>query len=126
MAQSVEAFITGLNHSRKAEIELLRAAVLAADSRLSEQIKWNAPSFGIAGADRITFRLAPKDLLQLIFHRGAKVQDATGFSFADDEGLFHWAAPDRGVVDFATRSETDAKLPALVRVVPRWISATSL
>ena len=76
--QSVTAFLETLEHPRKAEIERLRAIILAADPTLGEQIKWNAPSFGRNGEDRITFRLQPGDKVDLIFHRGAKVKDTDG------------------------------------------------
>jgi hypothetical protein len=34
----------------------LRAAILASNDQLSEQVQWNAPSFCHDGVDRITFR----------------------------------------------------------------------
>ena len=70
----------GLDHSLKDGIERLRAAILDSNDRITEHIKWNAPSFCYAGEDRVTFRLYPEDRVQLIFHRGAKVKsDAVGF-----------------------------------------------
>lgn len=44
-SRTVSDFIAGLTHPHKAGIELLRAMILGLDARISEEIKWNAPSF---------------------------------------------------------------------------------
>ncbi len=121
--QSVTTFLETLEHSRKAEIERLRAIIFAADPTLGEQIKWNAPSFGRNGEDRITFRLQPGDKVDLIFHRGAKVKDTEGFGFADPDGLLKWLAPDRAILVFAENAEVESKADALSELVRRWIDA---
>ncbi|MBI4923923.1 MAG: DUF1801 domain-containing protein [Devosia nanyangense] len=122
--QSVTAFLSTLVHPRKAEIERVRELIFEADPHLSEQIKWNAPSYG-HGDDRITFRLQPGDRIDLIFHRGAKVQDNSSFSFADDSGLCTWLAPDRAIVSFGDSADIEARAPALRALVKRWIAATA-
>jgi hypothetical protein len=122
-APTVTAFLSTLAHRRKADIERLRALILAADPTLGEQIKWNAPSFGRNGADRITFRLQPGDKVDLIFHRGAKVKDNAGFAFDDPAGLLKWLAPDRAIVVFADREAIEASADALGDLVRRWIAA---
>lgn len=123
--QSVTAFLETLDHPRKAEIERLRAIILAADPTLGEQIKWNAPSFGRNGEDRITFRLQPGDKVDLIFHRGAKVKDTAGFGVSDPAGLLKWLAADRAILVFAENAEIESKADALGDLVRRWIDATS-
>jgi hypothetical protein len=108
-----------LDHPLKEEIEQLRAAILDSNDRITEHIKWKAPSFCYAGEDRVTFRLYPEDRVQLIFHRGAKAKsDAADFAFDDDTGLLRWVANDRTVV--ALR-DAEARRPALVEVVNRWV-----
>jgi hypothetical protein len=93
-SEAVERFMQELDHSRKEEIAELRSAILDSNDRITEQIKWKAPSFCFAGEDRVTFRLQPHDVVQLIFHRGAKVKDHADFTFEDSTGLLKWAAPD--------------------------------
>jgi hypothetical protein len=66
----VQAFLQGLRHGRKDEVEAVREIILSAHPGVTERIKWNAPSFCIDGDDRITFRLQPSDRVQLVFHRG--------------------------------------------------------
>ncbi len=81
-------------HPLKAEIEAVRSLVKGANAALTERIKWNAPSYCLDGDDRITLKLYPPRQVQLIFHRGAKIKDASGFSFSDASGLLAWAAAD--------------------------------
>jgi hypothetical protein len=118
----VDRFMEGLDHPLKDEIERLRAAILDSNVRITEHIKWKAPSFCYAGEDRVTFRLYPEDRVQLIFHRGAKVKsDAADFAFDDHTGLLRWVANDRAVVALQNAEDAEAKRPALVEVVNRWV-----
>ena len=85
--QTVDDFLNALDHPLKAEIVAVREMILASNPRVSEQIKWRAPSFGYDGEDRVTFKLHPPASLTLVFHRGAKVKDARDFTFADASDL---------------------------------------
>jgi hypothetical protein len=119
---SVDAFLATLVHARKADIERVRAIIRTADPRLSEQVKWNAPSFGYDGEDRITFRLQPGDRVELIFHRGAK-PNACAVDFTDPSGLLRMVAADRGVV--VLDDDIEAKQAALAKLVQAWMQATA-
>lgn len=121
---AVEHFLQELDHPLKAEVVALRSLILASDPQITERIKWNAPSFGYGGDDRVTFRLGRKDRLQLIFHRGAKVKDSSGFSFEDETGLLEWAAADRGVLTLQDMTELTAKEEAILSLVRKWMAAT--
>ncbi|MGW5361782.1 DUF1801 domain-containing protein [Actinopolymorpha pittospori] len=124
-ATSVEKYLRDLSHPRKGEIEELRAAILENIPQITERVKWNAPSFCVAGDDRITFRLQPGDRVELVFHRGAKKRtDTDTFSFSDPSELIQWSTPDRGIVTFRDHEDVRNKLPALVEVASRWINAT--
>lgn len=83
---AVDQYVSALEHPHNETIELVRSAILASNGKITEQIKWNAPGFGLQGDDRVTFRLQPKDRFQIVFHRGAKVKDLDGLDFADDTG----------------------------------------
>ena len=120
--QSVEAFLAGLTHGRIADIEAVRRTIRAAAPGITEQVKWNAPSFGRDGEDRVTMRLHPGDRLELIFHRGAKPRDASGFSFDDPSGRIEWAAADRGIFRVGDPEEDREIITALVGA---WIAATT-
>ena len=118
-SREVERFMEGLDHPLQDEVERLRSAILNSNDRITEDIKWKAPSFCYAGEDRVTFRLYPEDRVQLVFHRGAKVKgDAAGFAFEDDTGLLRWVADDRAVV--ALR-DAETRQRDLVELVNRWV-----
>lgn len=113
--------MSALNHPLKDQVERLRTAILDSNDRITEHVKWNAPSFRYAGEDRVTFRLYPEDRTQLVFHRGSKVRsDAGTFAFDDDSGLFRWVANDRAVVAV---QDADARQRDLVDVINRWVAA---
>jgi hypothetical protein len=121
-SQEVDRFMKSLNHPLKEGVEQLRTAILDSNDRITEHIKWNAPSFRYAGEDRVTFRLYPEDRVQLIFHRGAKVRsDTADFTFDDQTGLLRWVAADRAVVPLRDAKDAEAKQRDLVEVVNRWV-----
>ena len=123
-SQDVDQLITKLEHPMKSGVQQLRSAILESNPGITEQVKWKAPSFCFAGEDRVTFRMHPKGLLQLIFHRGAKVRsDSAEFRFEDDTGLMTWATTDRAVVTLKDQAEVDAHQTALVGLINRWILA---
>jgi hypothetical protein len=118
----VDAFLASAAHPRTAEIQRLRAAILDADPGISETVKWRAPNFRYGGVDRVTFRLQPGDVVQLVLHRGAKVRtDSDTYSFDDPSGLVEWVTPDRGVVRLDHPADTADRLPAIVQLVRRWV-----
>ena len=123
---TVEAFMAALEHPQKPLIARVRAIILGANGRITEQVKWNAPSFCYGGDDRVTMRLHPPTQVQLILHRGAKVRPDDGFTFADDSGLLHWITNDRATVTLRSLAEVEAHEAALARLVERWMLATAL
>ncbi len=122
--EQVEQYLSKLEHPLKPEIEAVRRIVLAADERLTEQIKWNAPSFCVNGEDRITMNLRSKGGgLLLVFHRGAKT-NRDSFEYRDETGLLEWAAADRATVKLADMNDVEAKKERLTQAVANWIAAT--
>ena len=120
-SEEVDLLMGGLDHPLKEVIERLRTVILESNDRITEHVKWNAPSFCYAGEDRVTFRLFPADRVQLVFHRGSKVKDdADTFAFDDETGLLRWVTGDRAVV--ALR-DAEARQRDLVSVVNRWVVA---
>jgi hypothetical protein len=119
---TVDEFLAALAHARRVDIDRLRSALLASDCELGERIKWNAPSFGHDGNDRVTFRLQPADRFELVLHRGA-VKRTDEFSFDDPHHQVTWAAADRGTVPVPDpMTDTDEK--QLVALANRWLEAT--
>jgi len=126
--QQVAAYLDKLQHPLKREIEVVRTIILGADERLSEHIKWNAPSFCVDGDDRVTFNLHGKGYFMLVFHCGAKAKGKAGKEplFADDTGLLEWVAGDRATVKFTDMDDVTAKKEKLVSAITKWIAETSM
>lgn len=121
---SVATYLENLEHPRKPEILALCEIIRAAGPDMTEQVKWNAPSFCADGDDRITLRINPPKVLQIIFHRGAKKKDNAGFTFSDPTGLLKFAAPDRAILAIDDPDDLENKRAAISKLVPLWIAAT--
>lgn len=121
--QAVDAFMAALEHPRKADLEALRALVLAVDPSIAEGIKWNAPSF------RTTEYFATTNLrgatgLRMILHLGAKARAMPpgGLVIDDPEGLLKWLAKDRAMIEFRDGGDLRARQTALRQLLGQWIS----
>ena len=67
---SVDDFMAALMHPFKAEVQVLRDIIKGVDPRITEQIKWNAPSYRFT--DYIcTFHLHATQHVHLVFHNPA-------------------------------------------------------
>jgi hypothetical protein len=127
MARSaeVDAYMGTLEHPMAAQVERLRSAILDADSRINESIKWNAPSFSIDD-HFATFNLHYPDRIQIVMHAGAKVNpDAKQFEISDPARLLKWAAVDRASIAFTSDAEVDSQLVSFLDILEQWIALTS-
>ncbi|QIG80787.1 DUF1801 domain-containing protein [Stakelama tenebrarum] len=121
---TVEQFRAGLDAATLAMIDALRAIVTTAYPGLEERIKWNAPSFAVAGDDRITLGIERKGGVRIVLHRGAAAKDVAGFAFEDVDGIAKWPAPDRGVATFRTLDAIESVWEGLTALCRRWIEVT--
>ncbi len=98
-----------LDHPLRAEVAALREVIRGVDPEITQQIKWNAPSFSCAGAYIATFNLRSTDRVHLIFHnpRIAEVSSE----------LLEGNYPDRRMAYFANLADVHAKSPELERIV---------
>ena len=121
--EAVDAFMRTLVHPFKAEIEVIRAAVLGADPAIAEGVKWNAPSFRTSEYFATT-NLREKKGIGVILHLGAKVRElpAGGITIEDPMKLLRWLAKDRATIVFEGRDDLRAKEAALGRIVQQWIA----
>lgn len=113
-AQDVDEFMKALKHPFKSELQAVREIILAANKKLAERVKWNAPSF-YYGADLGAFNLHQTEFLQLIlvFPNGLIDDGGTGLL------LGTWR--DRREVRFTSMDDVLAKQAALKRVVNAWV-----
>jgi uncharacterized protein YdhG (YjbR/CyaY superfamily) len=66
--EQVDAFMKSLDHPFKAEVEMVREIIKGVNKDITEQIKWNAPSFSYKGESLVTFNLWEKKRIHLVFH----------------------------------------------------------
>jgi uncharacterized protein YdhG (YjbR/CyaY superfamily) len=64
----VDAFMDKLDHPFKAEVQMIREIIKNVNKDITEQIKWNAPSFTYQGESLVTFNLWEKKRIHLVFH----------------------------------------------------------
>src|SRR5262249_11473959 len=119
---AVVAFLREFDHPLKSEIEAVRQIVLSVDSSIHEGIKWNGPSFRTKEYFA-TFFLRALDRVQLIFHKGAKVNDNStkGMQITDPNGLIEWLAKERCRITVGAGKEIAKNRPALETIVREWI-----
>lgn len=119
-APSVEEFLAALEHPFKSELLALRTLILGVDPAVSEEIKWNAPSFRTTD-HFATFQLRAPGCVQVILHFGAKKRELPELSIRDPEKLLEWLAPDRASVRFANLAEIRARGRAFQELLQSWI-----
>lgn len=122
----VTSFIKSSKHPLRAEMQMLREIISGADKKITEHIKWNAPSFCIDGDDRITLNLHKTDCILIVFHRGAKAKAmrTPGTLFEDTSGLLEWVAPDRATIKFDNMDTILQNKARLTRLVKQWMAIT--
>jgi hypothetical protein len=68
----VEAWFARLEHPQKQTMLAVREAILAADSRMSECIKWSTPTFVFNG-NLASLQPNAKQFVSVMFHRGSEI-----------------------------------------------------
>lgn len=119
----VQIYLDGLDHPMKPEILKIREMIFEVNPNLTEQIKWNAPSFCLNGEDKITYNLSPKkDSIQLVFHRGVKKKELPKEKLInDDSGLLKWATNDRAVIRFTSMQEILDNETDFLEIIRKWL-----
>ena len=106
--EQVAAYMVALEHPLKVEIEALRTIIKETDTRISERIKWKAPSY-YCKEDFLTFNHRMQDKVHLIFHNDAipKVNSA----------ILEGNYKDRRMVYFTNMTDILAKKAELQRII---------
>jgi len=123
MNHEVSNYLSQLEHPLKAELLQLRDYIKTDFPKLTEIIKWNAPSYQHNDIDFLTFNLArPKDI-KLILHRGAKNKEMPIAKLIEDtSGLLQWAANDRAVITFTNLAGITNQRESLKTIIQNWIN----
>ncbi|RYD77233.1 MAG: DUF1801 domain-containing protein [Sphingobacteriales bacterium] len=122
----VTAFLDGLNHPFRNEIEQLRIYILSANTGLEENLKWNGPNYSFDNEDRITMRIQPpKKEVQLVFHRGAKKQPQPKQKLISNKSeMLVWKDNSRAVITFKGLPEIEKGQQMLADIVNEWLEAS--
>ncbi len=112
---AVEAYFGEIDHPFKAEMEAVRAIILSVSDKISERIKWNAPSF-FYEEDLGAFnpRATEYAHLILLFPGGEGMDDSSG--------LLEGNHKDRREVKFHSLDDVKAKKRSLEKLVKNWIA----
>jgi hypothetical protein len=118
--EDASTFLAALDHPLKSDIEAVRKIVLGASPEVAEGVKWNSLSFRKSDWFA-TVNLRSKDVVQLVFHTGAKVKDNPKLDIPDPGGLLLWLAKDRALVTLGAGKTLKANTKAFEAIVKAWV-----
>ena len=107
--KKVDEFMDGLDYPLKAEVQTVRDIIKHANKDITEEIKWNAPSFSYNGEYLVTFNLWEKEHIHLVFHN-------LGISKVKSK-LLEGDYDHRRMAHLFGKEDIKAKKPALERVL---------
>jgi hypothetical protein len=121
----VSAFLDGLKHPLRTEIELVRNIIFNCNNELNENIKWNAPNYIVNDNDRITLKINPPKNILIILHCGAKTQTPpTKKLIKHTCKLLSWKGYDRAVITLNNKQDIITYQNNIVEIVNLWLKAT--
>jgi hypothetical protein len=109
----VDAWFATYDNPRKDLVQAVREVVLDADDRVSEAIKWKAPTFVYKG-NIASFYPKATQHVSLMFHAGASLPDPTG--------LLEGEGDVSRVAKFHDHDDLAAKADAVRGLVAAWIA----
>lgn len=110
----VDAWFDRYQNPQKGLVQAVRDVVLGADDRVSEAIKWQAPTFMYRGNIASFYPKATKHV-SLMFHTGA--------SLSDPAGLLEGGGATSRVAKFADADDLAVKADALRGLVRAWVES---
>ena len=113
---AVDEWFATYDNPQKPLVMAVRDVVLDADERVTETIKWQAPTFVFAG-NIASFYPRSKKHVSLMFHQGA--------SLPDPDGLLEGEGDTSRVAKFLDADDLAAKAGALQALVRAWVDARS-
>lgn len=125
-SEAVTQYIQNLDIQLAQLAQNVRDTILACDSEVGEQIKWNSPAFYYTGEmkvfdakeykrDIVVYHIRKKPEILLVFPTGASINDATGIL----EGSY---TDGRRMVTIKDIQDFENKKQALQTVIKQWIN----
>jgi hypothetical protein len=112
----VDAWFDTYDNPQKGLVQAVREVILGADERVTEVIKWQAPTFVFKG-NIASFYPKSKQHVSLMFHTGA--------SLPDPEGLLEGTGETSRVAKIQDFEDLEAKTEPLRELVRAWIASKS-
>ena len=109
----VDAWFNRYDNPQRDLVMAVRDAILDADDRVTEVVKWQAPTFVYKG-NIASFYPKTKTHASLMFHRGAALDDP--------DGLLEGEGDVSRVARFLDADDLAAKRDALQRLIREWIA----
>ena len=110
---AVDEWFASYENPQRDLVLAVREAVLDADERVAETIKWQAPTFVYKG-NIASFFPKTKTHASLMFHRGAEIPDP--------DGLLEGEGDVSRVARFLDADDLAAKKDALEALIRQWIA----
>jgi uncharacterized protein YdhG (YjbR/CyaY superfamily) len=111
-SKAVDAWFERYDNPMKDVVLRIRAIVLAADRRIEESIKWQAPTFAYRG-NLASFFPRSKQHASLMFHLGAKIP-------GNHPRLEGWSGATSRVMRIGSVAEANAAKRDIERIVRAW------
>jgi uncharacterized protein YdhG (YjbR/CyaY superfamily) len=105
----VDEYMDALQHPLKDEVQSVREIIKGVDRNITEEVKWNAPSFSYKGEYLVTFNLRNPTQIHLVFHN-PKISQVKSTLLEGDY-------VDRRMAYFTGRRDVEAKTPALQKAL---------
>lgn len=112
----VDDWLANYGNPQKPNLMRVRELVLAADERVTETIKWQAPTFVYHGNIASFYPKAVKHV-SLMFHTGA--------ALPDPHGLLEGGGDISRVAKFADADDIERKAEALQELIRAWVRMKS-
>lgn len=123
--EQVSELIEKMDQPWKETVEFLRRTILDISFEISEQVKWNSPSFYYNGEmqpfdpkeykrDLVVLNLHRNNHILMVFPTGAKITDSTGVL----EGSY---TDGRRMVKITSLEEAKTKAPHLETIIKAWL-----
>lgn len=110
-SKEVDAWFARYDNPMKAVVHRLREIVLAADARIDECVKWQAPTFMYRG-NLASFFPKSKQHASLMFHDGARIPG--------DHPLLEGSSEKGRVLKVGSIAEADKAKKAIEKIVKAW------
>lgn len=114
--RAMNAYLAHLKHPLKVEIAAVRTVIMQASDKISERVKWDAPTFYFK-VDLATFDLHSTKFVHLILLFPEEM------IVPDEDGLIEVDHENRREVTFRNLAEIAARKPALQKLVRNFVTA---